>query len=395
MSGADDVFTLRFGVKGNDSSHLAVGWSFPEDGFTWTLGDECMILLDRPSEPGDYLLQVNCKPATEPPDIPAQRVYVMVNRWFAGKQILDRYRTIVCRIGWSVIRDQPRMSVGFLLPDAFRPCDVSDSTDMRRIALAVSRMTLVRLPAEKLPMIAASASAPVGRTVTEIARPLAETRSVVPKEEETDAVIAERLLEFESLGADAEFGLVQRSAGAEPLALLRFAEAPIETLLAALASRFEGIGEPGNVAIELRGREFMVRDGRYGFLWHSWTYEGQANPRQVQERETRNLQFLRSKLVEDLQQGHKLLLYKRAAPLASAELDRLLTLLRGYGPTRLLVVEEADATHPPGTAERVGAHLLRGRVSRFAPPDNATDIATRSWLRMARAAHRLWRDGTG
>ena len=393
MSAADTVLSLDFGVNGRETSQLAVGWSFPEDGFTWTVGNESMILLDRPSQPGDYLLQVTAKPAVEPGKVPVQRVYVLVNRWYAGKQLVTRHGTFECRVGWDVIRDHERISVNFLLPDAFRPGELVAGSDLRTIALAVSNISLVRLRGAASSAAAPRAKPSLRESATSTATPLAATPGPLKIGDAMPAggtPLSEQMLEFESLGADPEFGLVQRSAGAEPLALLRFAEAPIAALLAALEAGFEGVGEPASTGIGLRGREFVLLDRRYGLIWHSWTYEGQSNPQQVQDRKMRSLQFLRGKLLQDLQQGHKLLLYKSATPLAPAELDRLLALLRGYGPNRLLLVEPEAAMHRDGSVDRVREGLLRGYVARFAPPENGADIALDSWITMARNAHRLW-----
>ena len=204
---------------------------------------------------------------------------------------------------------------------------------------------------------------------------------------------AEQMLEFESIGTDAEFGLVQRRAGAEPLALLRFAEAPFEQIVAGLDAGFAGLGEAGTIDIRLRGREFVVTDSRYGLVWHSWTYEGETNPREVLERETRRLAFLHSKLLEDLAMGHKLLVFKRATPLAPDEIDRLMAAIGRYGSSHLLLGAgggcDAWRGHCGTRATRADARLCRALRPRFRAPE---DVATDSWMAMARTAHELWLD---
>jgi hypothetical protein len=424
---ASTTLSVDFGVLGGASRRVAIGWSFAERDFTWTLGEESIILLDRPQEPGDYMLRITCNPALEPDrGIPVQRVYVLVNRWYAGTQLVDHHGTYDVRVGWDVIRAHAQLSVGLLLPDAYRPCDVADTGDARQLALAVFNMTLQRIgppreqveparapqrPAAPTPALAAAAPAPVTVAVAPPAPPPAAARPAAPAafpflgqlppppaaepapppQRRTRAQpLDEQMLEFESLGADAEFGLVQRQSGAEPLGLLRFAEVPLDRMLTALDADFAELGAPGTVEITLRGREFMLRESRYGMQWHSWTFEGQANPQQVLEREVQRLEFLRSKLLADLAEGHKLLVYKRAAPLTRNEVQGLLATIRRHGPSMLLLVQEADAAHADGTVAQAEPGLLRGYVSRFAAEASPEAVAVESWVAMAQEAHRIW-----
>jgi hypothetical protein len=57
------------------------------------------------------------------------------------------------------------------------------------------------------------------------------------------------VLNFESIGDNCEFGLVQRMAGAEPLGLLRFSSTPLPLLVRALRARFDGLADPANVLV--------------------------------------------------------------------------------------------------------------------------------------------------
>src|ERR1700761_1738697 len=75
-------------------------------------------------------------------------------------------------------------------------------------------------------------------------------------------------LRFESLGGTGhgcEFGLFQRHFGAEPLGLLRWADTPVDLLIKALESRFEGVGAPDNTILFAPedGTEWWTRDKRF------------------------------------------------------------------------------------------------------------------------------------
>ena len=85
---------------------------------------------------------------------------------------------------------------------------------------------------------------------------------------------ADIMMKFESLGADCVFGYVQRSVGAEPLGLLRWACMPFPRLLEALDNKFKGLGVPENIEIEasdevhatLGDREYTATDRSYD-MW--------------------------------------------------------------------------------------------------------------------------------
>jgi hypothetical protein len=209
------------------------------------------------------------------------------------------------------------------------------------------------------------------------------------------------LLQFEALGDNCEFGLVQRQGGAEPLGLLRFAgfHIPIDRrlgrLIEALDRGFEGLGRPGTVRVEAQGeagrREYMVCADSYDLVYHSFQREGEVDPLALRQQEERRLEFLRRKLIDDLADAEKLLVWKSNLPHDRADIARLLDRLRRFGPNALLWVETADEAHPPGSAEQLGEGFFKGYVDRFAPYGQATDISYPSWFAMCEAAHRLWR----
>ena len=406
MSGSLTALSVDFGMHGEASRLVAVGWSSPELEFTWTLGEEALVLLERPAEEADYVLQVTARPFLVPGRLAMQRVHVLVNGRHVGKQVRRGSGTFEMRVAWELIRAHPHVAVTFLLPDAMRPCDAGLSADARRLGLAVSRIALLRVRGERRGTVmqpsmevqqhiaaafpAAAMRSPALSLLKEMPAAAHVTFGPGP-DAPGEPPLSERLLEFESIGADAEFGLVQRRAEAEPLGLLRFAEASLDQVVAGLESGFAGIGAPGSVELRLRGREFMVADTRYGLHWHTGASQGQANPQLVLEREAQRLPFLRDKLLHDLQDGNKLLVFKRDASLSHGEIIRLMAAIGQHGPSELLLVQLADPVHPDGTAERVRAGLIRGYVARFAPSGNADDIAIASWVAMARAAHRIWR----
>jgi len=203
----------------------------------------------------------------------------------------------------------------------------------------------------------------------------------------------ELMMQFESLGENCEFGLVQRRCGAEPLGLLRFASAPLPVLLAGLRARFEGLGDPGEIDIQIseNQQEYLVVDKRFGFLYHPWVLVGEAEPEDIRQREVKRLPFLRRKLLEDLDEAHKIFVYRGMRQQPQVLIMRLVEALRVYGPAELLWVTLHEGEHPPGTVEAVAPGLLKGYIDRFAPGENAHALSLECWTTLCRNALALHR----
>jgi hypothetical protein len=230
-----------------------------------------------------------------------------------------------------------------------------------------------------------------------IAERLATARSVMPPKA---IPLVSLMTQFESLGDNCEFGLVQRQAGSEPLGLLRFAgfqvppEGRLDRLVDALDRKFEGLGEEGAINISAEGskREFIIKEAAYGLHYHTFRHEREVEIEAIRKSEPRRLGFLRRKFLDDIASGAKILVWQSPATRTVGQVMPLLKALRRHGPNVLLWVVEADASHPPGTVERHGPDLLKGYVARFAPADNATDVDAESWFEVCHCAYDLYRD---
>jgi hypothetical protein len=137
------------------------------------------------------------------------------------------------------------------------------------------------------------------------------------------------------------------------------------------------------------GREYMVFDRRFEFLYHAWVLADEMSPAEIHAREIRRLPFLVRKLLDDFADGSKIFVYHGMEPLAEADMARLLRALRAYGPNTLLWVEVGDAEHAPGTVEWAGPGLLKAYIDRFAPGENAHDLSLGCWTTICREAYRL------
>ncbi len=373
MKPADTVATTRdervidFGRDGNGRAYCLAGWSAPEPTETWSIGAASRLLLPAPERAAPHAMVLKARPLVAGGRLPSQRLAVAVNGVEVGRFVLFRPSIRACRLPWQIIAGQPALDIHFHLPDAARPLDVGLNADRRWLGAAFSSLALYP-----------------------------DTRPAVP-DTLRDAAAAEAialpdlLSRFESLGQNCEFGLVQRQAGAEPLGLLRFSSTPLPRLLAALAARFDGMGTAATIDVRLspNGREYMVEDRRFGFLYHAWVGADEMSPDSVRQREIRRVPFLVRKLLEDLEAGEKIFVFKGMAAMPEEEAEPLTMALRRHGPNTLLLATLADAQHPGGTVERRPGGLLVGYLDRFAPGHDAHDFLYDQWIALCRQAWNL------
>ena len=200
--------------------------------------------------------------------------------------------------------------------------------------------------------------------------------------------------DFESLGDNCEFGLVQRAAGLEPLGFFRFNFAHMAPLLRALDSDFADAADPERVEIYAEpppNHEYMVRIRGYGFQYHTERREGEITPQALHAQQVRAIGLLVRKMLEDLRAAEKIFVRKGEDSTRVEDIRPLLAALRRHGPATLLWVAAADGSALPGTVEVLEPGLLKGHISRFAPYHRAYDIAD-EWVDICYGAHLLWRE---
>jgi len=114
------------------------------------------------------------------------------------------------------------------------------------------------------------------------------------------------VLEFEGLGENCEFGLVQRHFDAEPLSLLRWTYVHADKLVAMLEARFEGFGEPQHTKVELTGwKEYFVVDKKFGLGLHTFIFEGEIDADTLLVKQSARMRWLRDRLIESLEDSAK------------------------------------------------------------------------------------------
>src|SRR5690348_14500081 len=113
------------------------------------------------------------------------------------------------------------------------------------------------------------------------------------------------------------------------------------------------------------------------------------SPEAVHRQQCCTVGFLARKLIEDLENPTKILVFRQNEPVSAGDLLDLRIALSAYGPGILLWVQEACPGHPPGTVDVADERLFVGYVRRPAARENVPDLDVDSWLTVLRRAHAL------
>ena len=200
-------------------------------------------------------------------------------------------------------------------------------------------------------------------------------------------------MSFISMGSDCVFGFVQRTYGAEPLDLLRWANMPFGKLLEALDERFEYIGIPANIHIKVQhevfgflgAREYTAVDGGYEIWSHTFApVSPEADIEKIRTEVSRRNRFLARELVDELESGERVLVYIDAEnKLDGADRKTLLASVRRYGRSPLLYVGRAELGAPAAPLQRKGDLLfLASLPSEYISETRVRDYAP--WVDLCR-----------
>ena len=384
---SDIAADISFGAAGNAAPFQIYGFSTPEDSHIWTDGGKAALRV--PLAPG------SCPTLLELDVAPFVREHcshqTLVLRIDGVTVAADR---IACegRVGYWLPEHAGHGSavlIEMILPDAASPQDAGLNDDPRRLGFRLTRARLLDIPRDvafrprRLPPL------------WDDYPPATELLPALEAEvfRRCGLSVHDLMYEFESLGWNCEFGILQRRCGAEPLSLLRFMGISLPSLLEALAQDFAGIDDPAHTRLDVvgDGQEFILHNDVYDLSGHTWRSQILEDHDKVLRDVLRNMRFYTRKFREDLEGGSRLFVFQRQLQMLPAHAVPLLTALRRHGDCALLIICE-DTGLPSGTVEQLGPHLFRASIGALAPSADVAQSDLPAWLSICTNAWCLWKD---
>jgi hypothetical protein len=384
-----------FSRSGTARQYLGEGWHHAEGNFSWTIADLARIDLPSPPGSGPHMLRMDFIPLTIPDAVPGQDFTVLVNGVTLGQFHAVTESTLAMPLPEEVVRGGDTLSIALHLPDARRPNEFGPTIDSRLLGLACRRIETEEVTgrlaaAAVLRGDAAASATPLAVSADFLDVPADILADTLRRELAVNP--AELLREFESLGDNCEFGIVQRKMGLEVLGLLRFGNAALRSLLSGLDDEFQAAMQPESMAIGTGDGdppEYVLELPGYNIRWHTFVPVGEMDERAVLERESVKLGYLRRRFYQGLRSGRKIYVLKHERPLTLAEAMPVLLELNRYGPNTLLYVGTATDGRRSGSVDLMAPGLMRGHLAAFAPTDDVESVDPTDWLRLAGNAMRL------
>jgi hypothetical protein len=355
--------TIQFGRNGNAEPFQLSGWSGPEDGFAWTIGAEAKVKLPPMTAAFGFWIEINLAPFLHAPAIPSQSLTLRLGGAKATTQL-----AFVGTFAWYFPAEVANTGVLVLeVPDHAKPSDVGVGGDTRDIAVQVRSIRILAVETS-LPTCKSNAPARGPATTEEV-----QALSAMP--------IKSFLTSFEPLIGNCEFGFLQRRCGAEPLALLRWADPNFPAILRGIDTGFEGLGAPDDIQPDATadGSQWMINEREYHLRYHTFRSPHDVDAATVRDDEMRKLPFLRRKLMEDIGEGHKIFVCKDAFHVPANLVIPIFLALNRHGPCKLLWLTESDP-RMSGAVNWVLPGLMHGRIGRFAPIGDPAAAPVGSWL---------------
>jgi hypothetical protein len=191
---------------------------------------------------------------------------------------------------------------------------------------------------------------------------------------------------FESLGANCEFGLVQRRYGAEPLGLLRWPAITVAGLVAGLRNGFTELGDIANLSL-FTGPNDDWDVMTPNFSLHLYAKIGTVDEESLLKSAFRRIQFMRRSLLECLEDAEKIFVFKEwQFRMTDAEIGSIFEELMRYNRNnQLLAVRLEESGDLSGTVAQPSPGLWVGHVELDARVSAAENVPFESWDRICRA----------
>lgn len=158
-----------------------------------------------------------------------------------------------------------------------------------------------------------------------------------------------------------------------------------------LRENFDGIGNLEQTKIAIKGDDYDVFDTRYDFAGHTF-----VNPKDIAEavfyqQITQRLRFLRRKMIEELEIGEAIFIYKMNGNPVDPRIVRDVSIeIKRYGNGALLSVCDAAVTGcPSGQVRWLGGNLFEGHLDCMADLAEAGSVSLAHWRELCSNALEL------
>jgi hypothetical protein len=139
------AFEIVFGEAGNAGAYTGFGWSRPNTDHTWTIDDRSLLIFAPPGGAEEYRLDMDVRPFTSPPALPAQRLDVIVSGAMVRRFDPLESGIATCIVPGHLIHGRDSVEILLEHPHAARPSDLGISDDARRLAVMFHQLTLTGL----------------------------------------------------------------------------------------------------------------------------------------------------------------------------------------------------------------------------------------------------------
>jgi hypothetical protein len=134
---------VTFGFEGNAGPRLGEGWSGPEAGYQWAVGERSLITVEVPDAADEYWLEMDVAPYIRPPLLPRQRLDVLIGGTLVHSFVSLPRGEVGCVVPGYLVAGRTTVEIVFDHPHAASPMLVAGDQDDRRLGVSFRRLALV------------------------------------------------------------------------------------------------------------------------------------------------------------------------------------------------------------------------------------------------------------
>ena|GEM_PF-464408 len=135
---------ITFGKNGNSAIYQMEGWSWPEEGFTWTDGKFASLIIPVKPPKSDVVLKAKLSPFVHSGKLNSQKIIIFVNEEYLGDWEVSASGEYQITIPRKLVTDN-LLKIVFKLPNASSPADFNQSDDPRKLGIAMQSIILIRI----------------------------------------------------------------------------------------------------------------------------------------------------------------------------------------------------------------------------------------------------------